>query len=338
MLVSCLWIIAVNGTVSAEILAGQTGTALTVLEKLIGPIANWLGSAFIVLSLGLGCVHFSLGLFFLIDERIPLHSENKGAKRSHFILCAFPAIGAFLVAEWLLINNVGSFTGLLGFVGIMTLPLVAGVYPILLLASTRRKGDIVPGLVLKGIGNPIVLAGTYLLFIGSIFLHGLYAFQGVLEKTIILLVGCIVVVMTGIMLKQRALTSRLVIEIRQDLSGFQRVIFNLTAKGYPIVSDVRLDYGDRINDLHTAYDQIPDFFSLNLIRFQLPVIAVDEVKVWAHKISAQGKSEALPIQGSIQIADNLRRIDLSQNDGLEQFTVKKEPCNYEFQLWFTKKI
>ena len=332
ILVSCLWVIAINGALPAEVLADEAGTALTALAELVGPAVNWIGSALVVLSLGIGCVHLSFSLFFLVDERLPVRSQRDLTIRNRFLLCALPVTIAFLISEWLSINNEGSFAGLLGFVGVMTLPLLAGVFPVLLLAATRRKGDIVPGFVLKGLGNPVVLVGTYLLFVVSIFLHGLFAFQGKLEQTIILLVGCMVLVMTGIMLRQRALAKRAVVELRQDLTMKGPAIFNLTANGRPVVSQVYLDYKDSQTHLTAATGQISNFASLHSIRFHLPITKADELKVWAHKITPRWTSEALPAHGTVRFAGYLRELTFSHSDGQDLFAVENEPCNLEIQL------
>lgn len=332
ILVSCLWVIAINGALPAAVLAKETGTALNALANLIGPAVIWIGSVFVVLSLGIGCVHISLSLFFLVDERIPTDSERKLTTRKRFLLCAFPVVIAFIVSEWLSITDQGSFAELLGFVGIMTLPLLAGIFPILLLAATRRKGDIVPGFVIKGLGNPLLLIGIYLLFVVSIFLHGLFAFEGKLEQAIILLIGCVVLIMTGKMLSQRALARRAVIEIRQDMTLNRSAIFNLTANGQPAISEVYLDYLDGATHLRAATGQIPNFGSLLSIRLNLPVTGANELKVWAHKITPHWSSEALPVYGIIRFSGYARELNFTDFNGQELFPIKDEPENLEIHL------
>lgn len=330
--VSCLWIIAINGALPANVLASETGTALTALAELGGPIVNWIGSAFVILSLGIGCVHISFGLFFLVDERLPKQSTKHITVRNRFFLCAVPMTIAFLVAEWLSITSQGSFAGLLGFVGVMTLPLIAGVFPVLLLAATRRKGDTVPKIVFKWLGSPIVLLGIYLLFVFSIFLHGLFAFDGKLEQVMILLVGFCVLIMSGIMLHQRALARRAVVELRQDFSKKGTALFNITANGEPALSEVCLDYGENQTLLMAARGQISNFSSLLSIHFHLPITGADELKVWAHKITPSWTSEALPAQGTIQFDGDLRELNLSHSDGQDLLMVQNEPLNVEIHM------
>jgi amino acid permease len=66
-----LWVLAVNGVVDAEKLAGEAGTALTPLAERIGPAIHVLGSVLVVLLLGMSCLRTSTVLFNLVQERIP---------------------------------------------------------------------------------------------------------------------------------------------------------------------------------------------------------------------------------------------------------------------------
>jgi hypothetical protein len=84
-----------------------------------------------------------------------------------------PVFVPFAAVEWMLITGSGSFAGLLGFIGVIVVSLVAGIYPVLLLVASRRKGDYVPMVVHRWLGHPVLLAGLYLVFLGSLLLHGL---------------------------------------------------------------------------------------------------------------------------------------------------------------------
>ena len=331
-LVSCLWVITLNGSLPAESLASETGTAMTVLAALVGPVANWLGSTFVVLSLGVGCIHLALSLFFLVDERLPTHSKKLPPGRYRFLLCAIPVVLAFLVAEWLSINNLGSFAGLLGYVGVMTLPMIAGVFPVLLLAATRRKGDIVPKLVLKILGHPLVLIATYILFVGSIFLHGAFGFEGLLQQAIILIFGCAALVVTGMMLRQKALARRLVIEVRQDQITKEPPFFSLTAVGKPAPTDARLCYSNGRLQLTSAFGYIFHFDALHSLQFDLPSSLADELKVWVHKITPYWSSEGLPAGLTMKSTRDDLEMRLPDPDGVVVMPMAQKPLLLEINF------
>jgi len=331
-LISCLWVVMLNGAISPEVLASETGTALTALAAQVGPAVNWLGSVFVVLSLGMACIHISLGLLFLIEERLPAPSEGRRGARGRFLLSISPVVAAFLVAEWLSITGVGSFAGLLGFVGVIALPLLGGIFPVLLLAATRRKGDFVPGLVLRLLGNPVVLVGTYLLFLGSIFIYGLFIYEGTAERVVTLLVGVVVLAVTMIMLRRGALDTRVVVELREDLTPNGRHVFNITAGGRPAMTEVWLGYEDSEQHVQAATGEIPAFASLRRATFQLPATEARELKVWAHKITPEGNSQGLPALLNVHCGNEKKEFDLKSCGGQVILPINGEACRLEITL------
>lgn len=102
-----------------------------------------------------------------------LFRRLSSSKYGSFVLGFSPVVVAFLVAEWLLLTGSGSFTGLLSFIGVIVVPLLGGVFPVLLLLASRRKGERVPTAVYRFLGNPVLLAVICVLFLASILLHGL---------------------------------------------------------------------------------------------------------------------------------------------------------------------
>jgi amino acid permease len=331
-LISCLWVVTFNGALSPEVLASETGTALTALAAQVGPAVNWLGSVFVILSLGMACIHISLGLLFLMEERLPTPSEGRLGARGRFLLSISPVVAVFLVAEWLSITGEGSFAGLLGYVGVISLPLLGGIFPVLLLAATRRKGDFAPGLVLRPLGNPVVLGGTYLVFLGSIFVYGLFIYEGAVEWVVTLLVGSVVSVVTVIMLRRGALDTRVVVELRQDLTPNGQHVFNVTANGQPAVTDVWLGYGDGEQHVQAATGEIPTFASLRYATFQLPDTEARELKVWTHKITPEENSQSLPALLEVHCGDEKREFDLQLSGGQIVLPLKGAACRLTITL------
>lgn len=302
------WLVAVNGAVAPQQLAGQTGTALVPLAAVLGPGAQVLGSVLVILLLGLTSLRCSTILFNLVRERLPARShplvvlpcrrgklllqprghrsedprlvvtylgldggeprfrldahvgdhpyrqvigvtgrwtaaglierfpllrkrgfrlafdvldageryarlrvtspmvltyegdwdvETMAESAQHrpvtgarpdgrraaqgvpkelgrFWTCVGPVALAFLVAEWLLLTETGSFATLLSIAGVLSVSLIAGVFPVLLLAASRRTGEYVPDVVYRFLGYPVFIASIYLLFL----VHDQAAFSG----------------------------------------------------------------------------------------------------------------------------------------------------------------
>ncbi|GAG17051.1 unnamed protein product, partial [marine sediment metagenome] len=71
MVLYCIWVLAVNGAIAPQVLAGQSGTALAPLAAQIGPSVQVLGSVFVILAMGMASILVTLGLFNLVRERLP---------------------------------------------------------------------------------------------------------------------------------------------------------------------------------------------------------------------------------------------------------------------------
>jgi amino acid permease len=331
-LISCLWVVLFNGALSPQVLASQTSTALTALAELVGPVVNLLGSLCVVLSLGMASIHTSLGLLYLMEERLPAPTQDRPGNRWRFLLSISPVVAAFLTAEWLSITGQGSFAGLLSFVGIFSLPLLGGVYPVLLLAATRRKGDFVPGLVLRLIGNPIVLVGTYLLFVGGIFVYGLFIYEGIVERIIILLVGVGVLAVTAVMLRSGALTRRLVVVLQEDQTLERTSVISMTANGQLVTADVRLVYDAGRCEDRPAAGQVPFSFGLRSASIQLPATGASQLKAWTHKITPEWRSETLSALLNVGYGGDVTETDLALSGGQTILPTSGEACDVEIKL------
>src|SRR5918993_1545311 len=67
----CLFVLAVNGAVTPEVLAGELGTTLDPLAAEVGAIIYILGTVFVLLAMGMGSIHYSLALFNITREWLP---------------------------------------------------------------------------------------------------------------------------------------------------------------------------------------------------------------------------------------------------------------------------
>src|SRR5205807_2348077 len=67
----CLFVAAAIGAVGSDALTGVAGTSVSPLADVIGPSVAVLGSAFVIVSLGLGSILSGLSLSWLVQERLP---------------------------------------------------------------------------------------------------------------------------------------------------------------------------------------------------------------------------------------------------------------------------
>lgn len=97
--------------------------------------------------------------------------------RRRFFLSISPLLLVFLLTEWLFLAGTQSFTSVLAFAGVLGNSLVGGIFPVLLLVSSRRKGELVPGVVFKILNRPLFSVGIYSIFLAILLVHGLFIWE-----------------------------------------------------------------------------------------------------------------------------------------------------------------
>lgn len=331
VVLNVVWVAAVSGAIAPEVLSGQTATVLVPLAAEVGPVVRVLGAIFVILSMGLGLIQFSLALFNLARERIG-QREVWGGARGRFLVSLLPVISVLIVAEWMVLTGTGSFAGLLGFLGVMVHSLMSGIFPVLLLTASRRKGELVPGVSYRALGHPLVIVGAYLLFLANLFLHGLVIWEEPLMRVGGVLTGLLILVVTAAMVRRGAFASRIVVELREDRRRDGRSLVAVTADGQPAAADVHLRTADGGRDSQSAAVDLPDFPTLRSIGIALPAGRAKELKVWAHTISPEGISEILPVAVAVLDGDEHRDVDLGRSGGQAVLRLKHAWCRLEFTL------
>jgi hypothetical protein len=218
---------------------------------------------------------------------------------------------------------------MLGFLGIIALPVETGVFPALLLYASRRKGEYIPAFVLRFLAHPVIVATIYLVSVGILFLHGLFIWQDTLQRTIAILVGVVILGVTYLMVQQGAFARRLVIEIRQDAAGEGIGTFTVTGSGRAAIQTrVRLGKADGERVHEEATGAIPDFPNLNVVTVHLSGTKARELKVWVHRVTAESYSENLPALVNVSSGKDIREFHLERADKQYVFplreVVKKE--------------
>ncbi len=303
MLIACLWLLVLNGVLSPQVLRDATGTVITPLAELVGPLVSLLGALLVILSLGLTTIQVALAQYYSVEERLPMRGSpsfvGKLSEQQRFLLSISPMFVILALAEWLAYSGVGSFAGLLGILGVLVLPLLIGIVPILLLVATRRKGDFAPGYLLHWLGHPLLMGLLYLFFIASILIHGLYIWQSWPLRLFAIGGGLVILVVSWLTWRQGIRTERAVIEICHDerLQGHSHC--NLVANGQPLEADVTLHYGNRQEELHGTNLAISTFPALQSITLQVPTTTAVSLKIWVHHLPVEGGSLGLPARVTV---------------------------------------
>jgi hypothetical protein len=296
--------------------------------------------------MGMASIHFTLALFNQMREWLPAPSKPADraaraagllarvravglSRNGRFGLCSAPVAAIFLVIEWLLLTGRESFAGPLGFLGTLAVPLLAGIFPMLMLAASRRKGEFVPGVTFGFLRHPLVVVGVYLLFLVSIFLHGALIWRDPAQRLAALLVGVAVLGLTLLSLRRGMLASRVVVELRVDRNAGGRASFSIISNGRPAPAEVWLNYDNSEQHFAAASGQVPAFPSLRSARFQLPATPARELKVWAHMITSEGTSGSLPARLTVYDGEERRKVNLGQSGGQVVLGLNHERCRLD---------
>jgi hypothetical protein len=329
------WVLMINGSLGPGRLAYQTGTALTPLATTEGPAVAAMGTALVLILAGLAALRCMLGAIGQVREWLPrpLEANAPSPPRkqasgvgallrdadSRQMVASAPLVLVLVVALWLTLIGHDSFAGTLGLLGVVSNTVFTGLMPVLLLAASRRKGEVVPERILQVLGNPLVLAGIYLLYLGVLLLHGIVIWHDPLEQAVAAVTAAGVVGATWVMFRQGALQPRMVVELRKDLRAEDHWSFAVTAAGERVPARASFLSGGKHYHLQASASTVPGAAELAEATFHLPPLAVRDIKVWAHVVSPSGTSEGLP--SHVQIATEGGRHESQLRETREQVLI-----------------
>jgi hypothetical protein len=344
MLLYVVWIIVVNGAIPAATLAATTGTALIPLAAVVGRSVDFFGTIFILLGMGMASLHFSVALFNQVRELLPAPAASTTSLRTifhhrtvQFWLAVTPVAVICLLNMWLLFSDNESFSRPLGLVGALVAPVICGVFPVLLLAASRRKGDFLPTVVWRWLGNPFVLAVIYLIFLAGPAVHGLFIWQNPVERIAALVVCFAVVGCTILMIRRGSFQRRRVVEVRQPDGPGDRAVLTVVENdpgGRASMmgnerKSVQAYYERTGQPVEITAGELPDFSRLTRLQLRLPATHARELKVWTHQVLATGDSVALSAQATIRQGGQSLESDLARSDGQWIAADSGEGCDVE---------
>jgi hypothetical protein len=258
-------------------------------------------------------LHSSLALFNSVRERLPEAGQASRAAlgslfgRGHFLWCLLPVLLVFGAAEGLLLSHNESFTVVVDFAGVVGASIFAGIFPVLLLAASRRKGDLVPEVVYRWAGHPLLLTAVYLLFLAGIWLHGLVIWENPVQRLAAVICGLLVLIMTLLIIRKGAFRRRLVVQFRQ-IEGDELATFALVAAGEAAETDVVTTDAKGDVAIYAASSLVPNAAVLRRLTFRIIGTPVQEVKGWAHQVAQEGTSTPLAARLTLSAADGEARV------------------------------
>lgn len=278
ILLNCLWVIVVNGTLPSSALLRESGTAIHLLAEEVGPMVNVVGVLFVILGMGMGSIHAALAVVYQVREWLPVGRTAT----------AIPVVLVFGLGELLIAADV-SFADPIGVLGVLAYSVLGGMLPALLLLASRRKGEYVPAIPLRLAGHPLVVAALYVLFATSFVAHGLVIWSDPLQRLAALGVGTALVVLTILIARRGAFARRLIVELRvePDVDRVDPLVVNITDSGRAGTATVhRAEAGG--------------------VRLELAATLARQLKVWTHRLTPTGDSDGLAAHVEVRDGRDLR--------------------------------
>lgn len=247
-----------------------------------------------------------------------------------FLLSISPLVLVFLLTEWLFFAGTQSFTNILAFAGVLGNSLIGGIFPILLLVSSRQKGELMPGVVFKILNHPLFSLGMYSIFLGILLIHGLFIWQNPLARISALSIASLSLGATIVMKLYGAFASRVVVELREEQQQDKHSVFTITAGGQPKMAEVLLGYAGGEVHHQAATIDIPVLSSLRYAIFSLPTKGEKEMRVWTHGSNYDDKSNSLPTLVEIESGNKKMQFDLKLSSGKVLLPLISDNCWLKF--------
>ena len=300
----CLIVVAFLGALGPDPLVDTRGTALTPLATEVGPIVDVLGSIYVVLAVGLGSLYCSLGLYNQVVEYLPVPARRGSAatgsggflssRKGRYLAGLAPTLLTAGLLEYLLLTDQDWFARPIALVGVLTIPLLGGIVPMLLLVAARRRGEYVPGTVIGFFGHPIAVGVIGAVFLAGIALHAFVIWEDPIERGLALAVTAFTAGLVVWIIRGPAFRRSVVIEMRDTQPGVAtEPALNVVVAGRTAVADIRLERDDGATELHDATQRVV-FAGLRRATFTVAGHAARELKVWVHRVTPDGESVGLP--------------------------------------------
>lgn len=339
-----LWSIAVGGAVPSEALLGETGTTLDPLAKEIGPEIYALGVVFAVLGLGMSSVHFGLGIFNMTREfagKIQKRSQQSWIqKHIATIASVLPIFLVFIYVQWTYKNGTPSFTAPLELLGAILTPVLAGIFPVLLLMASRARGLSVSGAkVTKIASNKLVLACTVLLSFAGLLFHGLVIWEEPISRGAALTTAGLMLYLIFDLMRRKAFSPVLLIEVRYFPENAHKAIVTIAHNGKKADLAALVLQNDGFESTLPSDGVLKDFRSYEKLKLTLPEGAYSKIQINTYRVSAD--FEAQPIKGYLCYyygEGNVQSIKLDGMYGSTQTMIPPDTYQVALQLINKKAI
>lgn len=299
--------VAIIGAVGPAPLLETNGTAFTPLAAVLGPGASVVAVAYTVLAIGIGSIWVMLGTYNQVVELLPRTRDGRTdeqdpvrrmlarlatTRRGRLVAGFAPAALAMVLLEVVVFAGVDDFVGAVAFAGTLTVPIITGVVPLLLVAAARRTGEYVPGRVYAVLGHPVVVVLLVVGFVFGIAVHAVL-WSSPIERlaAVGFAIGAAVLVLFA--LRHGAFRPRATVELRVDQRA-RRTTVSVVAGGRVVQAPTPVAAGDMAAS----------------VMAEVPAGPWRRLRVWPHLVTTDGWSTTLAATATVSDGTGARAVDV----------------------------
>jgi amino acid permease len=222
--------------------------------------------------------------------------------RNRSLIALLPMGLAFLITQGLLFTDSGSFSAIWGYIGVLTVALLTGVFPLLLLMVSRKQGEIVPGFQIALLGHPLILGSIYLLSLANLLVHGLVIWDAPLARVAALVIAVLVIVFPFHLRRAGRFQPRSILTIYQH--QHQDMGYSFAYAGQ--LADISLVMEERTGATTTmtgAQGTLAPGDTLRTITASIPARPGAHLKLWLYRVDGPESVAPLPVHVIVQVAD-----------------------------------
>lgn len=307
MVIYTVWAISIGSVIDPSRLASESGTALVPLTEKAGFGVLAIGTVFVILGLGMGSVHFSLGIFNMARELfVGGKTEKALLRRFKFaqsisvpnLLSLLPLMAIFGYVQFAFYSGQYSFIKPLELNGSLLTPLLAGLFPVLLLVVSRRRGRAIGGAKLSSLlTHPILLGAIALLYFSSLILHATLIWTDPLSQGLAFVAAVIMVVCILELVGKRAFRSRVLVEINYLQETNDQISVNATYKGEALDYTTSCTTLDGEIKIYASGEKVPNYSQCRELSIELADTPASVLQVQAFRVSQHFEAE--PLSGEL---------------------------------------
>jgi hypothetical protein len=191
-----------------------------------------------------------------------------------------PTLLVAVALEIAVLTGRDNFADVVAFAGTLTVPLLAGILPLLLVLAARRRAEYVPGAIVRAAGHPVVVWGLTVVFTLGVLAHA-WIWEDPIERVAAVGTAGLMVLLVAWSLRAGILRRRAVVEVRADERA-GRTLISVTGAGEPII-----------------HDRVLGDLAVRSAEALVPAGRWRELRIWLHRVTKDGRS--LEVAGSTEI-------------------------------------